>query len=370
MVATASRKNGRIVKRNKRSIASRTRSTRRITNLPGLLKGSYSLRLPVNSTKAAAENSLGSEEVASGISERPTRHTQKASGSPSSVDEIVNSSSAKQTRTSVRTNAKQNSYGKQYMRSGLWASTLPSSIPSPLRPSAVVKVAASKGKSNGRSRSAATSTSGGGPHSSSNSKQSQGKGREGVTVHEQRRYGRSARTKPLFTTTELNRKGNVSTVPRTPDSQPSTTHSSSSSTASETSPKSVSSMSLSDSLDSENEAEESDSDDDQNDHIPSSFPPLPMYWGKTLINEERDFVLPWSLVKDVEEGVLDRKRTPSRYKQTKQSKPSTVFRRCFPSDNDIPHADIYVERKPFTEEAKVICECAPTSGCRYDCLNR
>jgi len=78
-------------------------------------------------------------------------------------------------------------------------------------------------------------------------------------------------------------------------------------------------MSLSDLSDSENDGEASDSEDDQNDHIPSSFPPLPMYWGKTLINEERDFVLPWSLVKDVEGGVLDRKRTPSRYKQTRQS---------------------------------------------------
>jgi hypothetical protein len=326
MVATASRKNGRIVKRNKRSIASRTRSTRRITNLPGLLKGSYSLRLPANSAKTAAEKSFVSEEVASGTSERLTRQTHKASGSPSSVDEVANSVSAKQTRTSIRANAKQNSYGKQYMRSGLWASTLPSSIPSPLRPSAVVKVAAPKGKSNGRSRSAATSASGDGPRSSSNSKQSKGKGRESTAVHEQRRYGRSARAKPLFTTTELNRKGTASTIPRTPDSQPSTTHSSSSSTASETSPKSVSSVSLSELSDSENDDKASDSDDDQNNHIPTSFPPLPMYWGKTLINEERDFVLPWSLVKDVEEGVLDRKRTPSRYKQTRQSKSSIVRR--------------------------------------------
>jgi hypothetical protein len=44
-----------------------------------------------------------------------------------------------------------------------------------------------------------------------------------------------------------------------------------------------------------------------------------MYWGRSLVNDERDFVLPWDLVKDVEEGVLDRKRTPGRYKQIKHS---------------------------------------------------
>jgi hypothetical protein len=55
---------------------------------------------------------------------------------------------------------------------------------------------------------------------------------------------------------------------------------------------------------------------------PNQFPPLPIYWGKSLVEDERDFMLPWDLVRDAEQGVLEGKRLPGSYRKIVKSESS------------------------------------------------
>lgn len=78
---------------------------------------------------------------------------------------------------------------------------------------------------------------------------------------------------------------------------------------------------------------------------PHQFPPFPIHWGRALVEDEMDFMLPWDIIRDREQGVLDGKKRPSKYTKIRKSE-------SFPTINQHPANSYYVQI--FTSNASRI----------------
>ncbi len=66
----------------------------------------------------------------------------------------------------------------------------------------------------------------------------------------------------------------------------------------------------------------------QNHPLTASFPPLPVYWGTRLISGERkDFRLPFDIMSEFREGILEGKKVPGKYMKLRRSECFVL--RCF-----------------------------------------
>ncbi len=84
---------------------------------------------------------------------------------------------------------------------------------------------------------------------------------------------------------------------------------------------------------------------------PNAVLPTPIHFGAKLLTEERDFVLPFPIHKNVEKlrERVNAKRKPPRYQQISRNK--------------------YVSRPKLHGEVP-LCSCTPGSNCGNDCMNR
>lgn len=105
-----------------------------------------------------------------------------------------------------------------------------------------------------------------------------------------------------------------------------------------------------------------------NDHYRPAFPPLPYDYGHELFfGEQHDFVLPFNIQTEFENGTLDGKKKPAPYSKLRASELGLAF---FVSQGVADSQDVFPERPRVMAAVHAVCRCDSESGCGDNCINR
>lgn len=99
----------------------------------------------------------------------------------------------------------------------------------------------------------------------------------------------------------------------------------------------------------------------------NAFPPLPYDHGYDhFFGKEHEFVLPYNIQWEAENGSLDGKKKPMPYQKLRGSRSFPRPQRWIEADE----ADAFPERARVTAEHTAVCKCDPEIRCGDNCINR
>lgn len=99
-----------------------------------------------------------------------------------------------------------------------------------------------------------------------------------------------------------------------------------------------------------------------------AFPPLPYDYGNELFfGSQHDFVLPFNIRLEAENGLLDGKKKPAAYSKLRASRSRPVTQSSRLPANRI---DVFPERSRVLAPVHAVCRCDAESGCGDNCINR